>query len=213
MATPFKISIDKTLVSNMPQEEFNGEIHVIDSMMGVRAAVDCLRRAPLVGFDTETRPSFKKGVVHKPALVQLSTLEECFLFRVNKIGLPEVLARYLSDPACKKVGLSIHDDFNVMHRMADVEPAGFVELQQLVGEYHIVDIGLQKIYAILFGKRISKGQRLTNWEAPLLTPAQQAYAAIDAWACIKIYNYLKGGEFIPEQSPYIVHEEEENEEA
>ncbi len=203
MEMPFKISIDKVQVNAMPQEVFTGQIHVIDSMFGLTAAVAALRRAPLVGFDTETRPSFRKGVVHKPALVQLSTLDDCFLFRVNKIGMPTALAQYLADETCKKVGLSIHDDFNVIHRMSAVSPQGFVELQQLVGQYHIVDIGLQKIYAILFHKKISKGQRLTNWETPSLTAAQQSYAAIDAWACVKIYNYLMSGEFVPEESPFI----------
>ena len=201
---PFKISIDKVQVNAMPQEVFTGKIHVIDSIMGLRAALAALRRAPLVGFDTETRPSFRKGVVHKPALIQLSTLDDCFLFRVNKIGMPEELSQYLADSECKKVGLSIHDDFNVIRRMAAVVPQGFVELQQLVGQYHIVDIGLQKIYAILFHKKISKGQRLTNWETPSLTAAQQSYAAIDAWACVKIYNYLMSGEFIPEESPFVL---------
>ncbi|MBP5561647.1 MAG: 3'-5' exonuclease domain-containing protein 2 [Muribaculaceae bacterium] len=209
MEVPFKICIDKTQVNEMPQEVFKGQIHVIDSMMGLRAAIAALRRAPLVGFDTETRPSFRKGVVHKPALVQLSTLDDCFLFRVNKIGMPDALKQYLADESCPKVGLSIHDDFNVIHRMADVEPGGFVELQQLVGQYHIVDIGLQKIYAILFHKKISKGQRLTNWETPSLTPAQQSYAAIDAWACVKIYNYLMSGQFVPEASPFVTPIEDE----
>ena len=204
-----KIIIDKNRINSMPRVEFKGAIHVVDSMLHVNAAVNVLRKSGVVGFDTETRPSFRKGVMHKTALIQISTASDCFLFRVNKIGVPTVLAGYLADAACLKVGLSLHDDFNVLHRMSDVEPAGFVDLQSIVGEYGIAEFSLQKIYAILFGHKISKGQRLTNWEAPELTAAQQQYAAIDAWACLKIYDYLKSGAFVPEQSPYLVTESDE----
>ena len=207
-----KIAIEKTDIQKMPQVIYPGDIHVIDSMFNVKAAVNVLRNANLVGFDTETRPSFRKGVMHKTALVQISTLEECFLFRVNKIGMPNVLADFIADPCSRKVGLSLHDDFNVLAKLCDgVEPAGFIDLQEIVGQYCISDLSLQKIYAILFGKKIAKGQQLTNWEAPELSPAQQNYAAVDAWACLRIYNYLMEGKFDPNQSPYIIKEENEQE--
>lgn len=186
----------------MERVTFDGAIHVIDSMLHVRAAVAALRRAEFVGFDTETRPSFKKGQVHKMALMQLSTPDDCFLFRVNKIGVPDALSDYLSDANCLKVGLSLRDDFAKLHTVTGCVPQGFVDLQQLVGEYRIGEASLQKIYAILFGKKISKSQQLTNWEAPTLTVQQQNYAAIDAWACGKIYKYLTSGAFNPDDSPY-----------
>ena len=159
----------------------------------------------------ETRPSFRKGVVHKTALMQISTLDECFLFRTCKIGMPVALSEYLADPSFTKVGLSLHDDFKIMAKLSKVEPAGFIDLQDVVGKFCITDISLQKIYAILFGGKIAKGQQLTNWEAPELTPAQQNYGAVDAWACLKIYNYLKDGLFAPNLSPYIINEEENHE--
>ena len=195
----------------MPQVMYPGDIHVIDSIYHVKEAVNVLKRCPLVGFDTETRPSFRKGVVHKTALIQISTHDECFLFRTCKIGLPEVLAQYLACPECHKVGLSLHDDFKILSKWGNIEPAGFIDLQDVVGNYCITDISLQKIYAILFGKKIAKGQQLTNWEAPELSPAQQNYGAVDAWACLKIYEYLNEGHFDPTLSPYIIHEEENNE--
>ncbi len=201
-----KIAIDKHLINDMKLVRFPGEIYVIDSMMHVNAAVNVLRHASLVGFDTETRPSFKKGVHHKMALIQLSTATECFLFRINRIGVPAKLAEYLADASCHKVGLSVHDDFNGLSHVSQCKPAGFDDIQNIVGNYGITDIGLQKIYAILFQQKISKGQQLSNWEADVLSPAQQQYAAIDAWACINIYNYLTSGNFHPEQSPYIVPE-------
>lgn len=206
-----KISIEKTEIQQMPQVMFPGDIHVIDTIHHVNEAVNVLKQYDLVGFDTETRPSFRKGVVHKTALIQISSPEECFLFRTCKIGVPAALAQYIGSPQYKKVGLSLHDDFKILAKHTDVEPAGFIDLQDVVGEYCITDISLQKIYAILFGEKIAKGQQLTNWEAPELTPAQQNYGAVDAWACLRIYNYLSQGLFDPNLSPYIIHEEDEQE--
>ena len=196
----------------MPQVMFPGDIHVIDSIYHVKEAVRVLSNSPLVGFDTETRPSFRKGVVHKTALIQISTLDECFLFRSCKIGMPDVLAQYLASAEYKKVGLSLHDDFKIMRKLSNMEPAGFIDLQDVVGDYCITDISLQKIYAILFGGKIAKGQQLTNWEAPELSAAQQNYGAVDAWACLKIYNYLSQGLFNPNLSPYIVNEDDTQQE-
>lgn len=207
-----KISIEKTDIQRMPQVMFPGDIHVIDSIYHVNEAVRVLSNSPLVGFDTETRPSFRKGIVHKTALIQISTLDECFLFRSCKIGMPDVLAQYLASAEHKKVGLSLHDDFKIMRKLSNMEPAGFIDLQDVVGDYCITDISLQKIYAILFGGKIAKGQQLTNWEAPELSAAQQNYGAVDAWACLKIYNYLSQGLFNPNLSPYIVNEDDTQQE-
>lgn len=189
---------------------FPGDIHIIDSIYHVKEAVNVLCKSEIVGFDTETRPSFKKGVTHKTALIQISTLDECFLFRTCKIGVPGVLADYLVDSRYTKVGLSLHDDFKMLSKLTSIEPAGFIDLQDVVGQYYITDISLQKIYAILFGGKIAKGQQLTNWEAPELSPAQQNYGAVDAWACLKIYNYLQDGLFDPNLSPFITTEEYNN---
>ena len=194
----------------MPLVTFPGQIHVIDAVSRVKSAVNALRTSHIVGFDTETRPCFRRGDRHNVALLQLSTETDAFLFRVNKTGIPTSLKEFLEDQDCIKIGLSTTDDFHQLTRICDIQPAGFIELQQLVKQYDIVDMGLQKIYAILFQKKISKGQQLTNWEAVQLTEAQQRYAAIDAWACLRIYNYLQTGAFIPEESPYwreLVEEE------
>ena len=202
-----KISIPKNIISELTQVTFDGNIYVIDSMSKMRIAVNALRKEKLVGFDSETRPAFFKGKTNQVALLQISSLEDCFLFRTNKIGIPEKLKQFIEDESIKKIGLSLNNDFNAMGRFADITPRGFIDIQSLVKEYDIVDQSLQRIYAILFGKKISKSQRLSNWEAPTLTPAQQQYAAIDAHACLEIYNYLKSGQFAPELSPYIVNEE------
>ncbi len=198
----FAVSIDKQLINQMPLVNFEGRIHVIDAVSQVKSAVMALRTATAVGFDTETRPSFKRGERHKVALLQLSTDTDAFLFRLNKTGLPSPLKKFLEDETIVKVGLSTTDDFHQLARMSELNPKGFVELQQLVKRYEIIDMSLQKIYAIIFQHKISKNQQLTNWEAPQLTEAQQRYAAIDAWACLRIYYHLQDGNFIPQDSPY-----------
>ena len=205
------VSIEKEKINEMPLVEYNGNIYIVDTLSQVNAAVAHLRKHPLVGFDTETRPSFKRGERHKLALVQLATPTECFLFRTCKLnGIPLKLKEYLEDENCLKVGLSTPDDLHQMQRLCrELHPAGFIEIQNMVSHYRITDLSLQKIFAILFGKKISKNQRLTNWEADELTPQQQRYAAIDAWACIDIYNRLMSDEFIPEESPYYHLKEDE----
>lgn len=204
LQTDINISIPKQLLPTLPQARFAGRITVIDSVDQARQALRALRRAGIVGFDTETRPSFRRGHPHKVALMQLSTDDRCFLFRLNKMGLSRALCNFLQDPSVIKVGLSVHDDFNVMRRSVfELRPQGFVELQTYVKSFHIKDISLQKIYAILFGEYMPKSQRLTNWEADELTQHQQAYAAMDAWACLRIYKYLESGSFVPVESPYL----------
>ena len=197
------VSIEKEAINQMPRVEFPGRIHVISAISQVKSAVAALRTATTIGFDTETRPCFRRGERHNVALMQLSTDSDAFLFRLNKTNIPTPLLQYLQDPSVIKIGLSTIDDFRQLARLEpNIHPEGFIEIQQLVKQYSITDMSLQKIYAILFGQKISKNQQLTNWEAPQLTDAQQQYAAIDAWACLKIYNYLKNSEFIPQESPY-----------
>lgn len=182
--------ISKEELADLPIEVFNGRIEVIDSLEKVDAACDILSKEIMIGFDTETKPSFRKGVSHRIALLQLATNEICFLFRLNLIGLPPRLVEILNHPNIKIIGLSLKDDFAAIRKVTPFKPINFIEIQTLVKKYDIEDTSLQKVYAILFHKRITKGQRLSNWEAKELTEAQQMYAAIDAWACLKIYQKL-----------------------
>lgn len=187
-------TITKEEISALPVEEFNGRIIVIQSKSEADKAVEYLMKFSAVGFDTETRPSFKKGQYYKVSLIQVSTDDTCFLFRLNYIGFPDSLKRFLSSPEVMKIGLSLRDDFGALRKRSSVEPVNFVDLQSIVGSYGIEAASLQKIYAILFRKKISKGQRLTNWEADVLTEPQKKYAALDAWACLTIYNHLNNHE-------------------
>ncbi|MDE5685277.1 MAG: 3'-5' exonuclease domain-containing protein 2 [Paramuribaculum sp.] len=207
--SPIAVSIPKEILSSLPPVRFAGRVSVIDSPAMARQAIAFLSCQPIVGFDTETRPNFRKGQNHTVSLIQISTAAHAFLFRINKTGIIPELRQFLENPDVAKIGLSLKDDFHNLHKICPFEPQGFIELQNLVKEYSITDASLQKIFAILFGERISKGQRLSNWEAIQLTEAQQTYAAIDAWACLKIYTHLKAGLFIPDQSPYILPEPEQ----
>lgn len=163
---------------------------MIDHAAQIQEACSFLNSQNALGFDTETKPAFKRGQFNKVALIQLSTEKECFLFRLNKIGYPAELEAVLTNPSIMKIGLSLRDDFAAISKRTKKKPENFIDLQTFVDQYGIEDNSLQKIYAILFGKKISKNQRVSNWEAEVLTPAQRAYAAIDAWACLRIYNHL-----------------------
>lgn len=199
------IAISKETVAEMPVVEYPGVITVVDTPEMARIALRELTRARVVGFDTETRPSFHRGHIHNVALMQLSTDAHCYLFRLNILGISEPLRKFLEDPEIIKIGLSVHDDFSVMRRLVDdLDPQGFIDLQEYVKFFHINDISLQKIYAIVFQQKISKNQRLTNWEAQVLTEQQQRYAAIDAWACLRLYRTFRSGQFHPDESPFVV---------
>lgn len=198
----YVVSINKEQLAELPVVSYPAAITVVDSAAVAHSALRVLSEEKTVGFDTETRPSFRKGCLHKVALMQISTEERCFLFRLNIIGICAELKAFLENPDIIKIGLSLHDDFAALRRSGDFEPKGFIDLQHMVKNFEITDISLQKIYAIIFGRRISKSQRLTNWEADELTPAQQAYAALDAWACLNIYKHLADGSFNPVDSPY-----------
>lgn len=183
--------IAKADVAQMPAVLFQGRIIVIHSTADVEKAVNYLKSFPIVGIDTETRPSFAKGRTYDVSLLQISTEDTCFLFRLNYIGMPQALIDLLQDARQLKVGLSLKDDIHNLHRKHSFEPQGFLDLQQYVKTLGIEAQSLQKIYALLFGEKISKSQRLTNWEADVLTDRQKGYAATDAWACIRIYKYLE----------------------
>lgn len=204
------ISISKEQVSSLPVMEYDGRTIVINNPKDADKAIKYLLSQPIVGFDTETRPSFKKGQSHKVCLMQIATNAECFLFRLNKTGFTESIRKFLECENVVKVGLSLNDDLRALHKLDNFTPGSFIDLQSFVKKYDISDNSLQKIYAILFDKRISKGQRLTNWEADTLTPPQQAYASLDAKACLDIYNLLTTEGFNSESSPYMVKEEQAN---
>ena len=184
-------TINKEQIKNLPKACYEGRIIVIQTEEEANKAVDFLKSQSIVGIDSETRPSFKKGQSHKVALLQVAIADCCFLFRLNMIGLTPSLISFLQDPDVLKVGLSLRDDFMMLRKRGSFKENGCIELQEYVRAFGILDKSLQKIYALLFKERISKPQQLTNWEADVLTDSQKMYAANDAWACLNIYNLLQ----------------------
>ena len=186
----YPAKIDKDIVRELPVAQTDCEIEVIDSANEVATAVDCLMQEEVVGFDTETKPSFTHGKSNKIALMQISTAKKCFLFRLQMIGKSEALKNFLENEKIKKIGLALHGDLRNLRVWDKFTPKNFIDLQKIVIQYGIEELGLQRIYAIIFGKKISKSQQLSNWEAKILNQAQQIYAATDAWACREIYLKL-----------------------
>lgn len=199
---------DKSLIPTLPRTVFEGRIHVILSKTQAEKAVDYLLAQPILGVDTETRPSFSRGTSYRVALLQVATHDVCFLFRLNVIGLTPAIVRLLEDTSVPKIGLSWHDDLNGLRKLKRFEAGNFIDIQDHVREVGIEDLSLQKLFANLFGRQISKAQRLTNWERDVLDEKQKVYAATDAWACIQIYEEL---ERLKESGDYELIRPDENE--
>lgn len=179
---------DKPTIATLKRVVYHGKIVVINTPDEAEAAVDHLLSQPVLGLDTETRPSFTKGRHFKCSLLQVASKSICFLFRLNHIGMCPAVMRLLGDKTVTKVGLAWRNDLLALKEVGEFEPGTFVDLQDMVREIGIEDQSLVKIYANLFGERISKADRLSNWERDNLKDTQMIYAAIDAWACVQIYE-------------------------
>lgn len=188
----YRENISPEEIAEYELDWFRGEIIVVDDMDTFAAVIPRLSGKPVLGFDTETKPSFKKGKKNPVSLIQLSTDKVACLFRINRIGIPPALKKILADPAVIKAGVAVHDDIRFLRSIRNFEPAGFVDLQQYVKSFGIESSGLKKLAAIVLGIRISKRQQVTDWEADNLSEPQQVYAATDAWVCHEIYRKLAG---------------------
>lgn len=181
---------DKEAIHELPQVLFTGRIIVITSEKKADKAVDFLLKQSILGVDTETRPVFRKGQSYKVSLLQVATHDTCFLFRLNILGITPSIKRLLENTETKMIGLSWHDDLLALHKRSDFKKGNFIDLQDIVGDLGIKDLSLQKLYANLFRQKISKRQRLTNWNNETLSEKQKQYAATDAWACIQLYEEI-----------------------
>ena len=185
-----KKSISNDELAELPLSSYEGVIHLIEQPEDMDLAVEYLSRQSILGFDTETRPAFKKGQTYPVSLLQLSTSDQAFLIRINKVGLPAGLIKILASPKILKIGVAIRDDIKILQRIVTFKPSGFIELQDLVKVYGIENFSLKKLSAIVLGFRISKSARLTNWDAPELSEQQLIYGATDAWVSCEIYKQL-----------------------
>ena len=182
---------DKAKIAALPRVLFKGRIVVVLTERDADKAVRYLLSQPILGVDTETRPSFKKGETHQVALLQVSSYDVCFLFRLNQLGLSPSVKRLLEDKQVPKIGLSLRDDLLSLHKLGDFNAGYFIDLQDHMREIGVEDLSLQKLYANFFAQKISKREQLTNWEADILQDKQKLYAATDAWSCIMLYEELQ----------------------
>lgn len=187
----FQSEISKEEVAKLELIQYEGPICLINSMEEFEQEIDQILENPILGIDTETRPSFKKGKVYPTSLIQLSNDNQAWLLRIGKIGTPQKLLELFADEDILKVGLGLNDDLRRLKSDFQFEPAGFLDLQQYVTAFKIEEKGLKKLSGLVLGRRISKSQQVSNWDADLLTEAQLRYAATDAWICLKIYNTLR----------------------
>lgn len=190
----FASTISNEDVAQLEPVRFDGEIVVVDTVRDLLRACEVLSAQKIIGFDTETRPSFTSGMVNKVALLQLSTDDVCFLIRLNKVPLDKALIAILQSENIAKVGAAVQNDIAALNALRRFKARGFIDLQNEVGRFGIEDRSLRKLSGIIIGKKVSKAQRLSNWEAQTLTPQQQQYAATDAWVCIELLRRLQAAE-------------------
>ena len=190
----FASTISNEDVAQLEPVRFDGEIVVVDTVRDLLRACEVLSVQKIIGFDTETRPSFTSGMVNKVALLQLSTDDVCFLIRLNKVPLDKALIAILQSENIAKVGAAVQNDIAALNALRHFKARGFIDLQNEVGRFGIEDRSLRKLSGIIIGKKVSKAQRLSNWEAQTLTPQQQQYAATDAWVCIELLRRLQAAE-------------------
>lgn len=186
----FTDKISNEEAAQLPAIEFGGQIRIIDQERDIVEACKVLDAEPVIGFDTETRPSFRPGVTFRVSLLQLSTPKVCYLFRLNKIPLAKPILQLLENREVLKIGADVAGDLRSLRQIRHFRDGGFVDLQAIAPQWGIGEKSLRKLSAIVLGQRVSKAQRLSNWEATTLTDKQLIYAATDAWVCIRIYEQL-----------------------
>jgi len=187
----YRKTISRDELNSLPLGSFKGNIRVIEDLEGINEVLSLIQKVKCLGFDTETRPSFNKGPNNRTALLQLATGNDAFLFRINKIKLPDTLVRILSDSDIIKVGGAIRDDIKGLQKYSDFAPAGFIDLQNYVSDFGIESNGLRKLAGIVLNFRISKRYQVSNWENKKLSEGQLKYAATDAWVSYKVYLELE----------------------
>lgn len=187
----FQSTIDNDTVASLPAARFAGQIVIVDKNEQIEEACNDLKRYDVIGFDTETRPSFRAGVSYKVGLLQLSTPDTCYLFRLSHIRLDNRILKILGSRQILKIGADVTGDIRALHALRNFHADGFVDLQVEASRWGIEEKSLRKLSAIVLNMRVSKAQRLSNWEAEILTQQQQEYAATDAWVCIEIMKELQ----------------------
>lgn len=194
---PLKIS--KEEVNALEIGAFQGEIVLIDHSKDIAEAVTELKRSRILGFDTETRPAFKKGVSYDVSLLQIATSKTAYLFRLNEVGLPAGIQDILEDPKVVKIGAAVRDDLKALKKLSpSFRPASFFDLNEELKRIGFLNVGVRNLSAMVLNIRISKSEQVSNWEGETLTEKQLLYAATDAWACLEIFKKLHAEGYLDE---------------
>lgn len=183
--------LSKAEINQLPMRQYEGPIHLIQNPADAKHAAETLGNETLLGFDTETRATFRVGDSYSPSLLQLAGAKEVFLFQLELTGLIPELREILSHPSILKAGVAIRDDLSELRKLAPFQPAGFVELADCAKRAKIKNLGLRGMGALLLGFRISKKEQVSNWAKHELTRSQIAYAATDAWLGREIYLQME----------------------
>ena len=187
----YKKVITKEEINELPLFRFDGKIILASGEDQIDAAVAEMENEALIGFDTESRPTYKKGQFHHVALIQLALTEKVYILLVQKTGLTDRLVRFFENPDIIKVGIAIHDDLIALKKRRSFTPQGFKDLNKIATNLGFENIGARNLTAMVLGKRISKRHQRSNWENTPLSSGQIQYAATDAWICREIYKRLK----------------------
>jgi len=188
---PLRERISTEEVNTLPMRAYEGKIVLVDKIEQVEEAAKEIEKFEVVGFDTESRPAFKKGESYPVSLLQFATPKKVYLFRVNLIGIAPAVNRLLSNPNLIKLGIALHDDIKDLRQLGVDNPQGYQDIHSFIKDKGVINTGLRKLAAMILGFRISKSQQTSNWENEVLNERQQVYAATDAWVCLKIYEKLK----------------------
>lgn len=186
-----KNHISKAEINELPMKQYEGPIILCRTPEEAEEAAAKLQKETLLGFDTETRPAFRKGESYDPSLLQLATENEVYLFQIQQTGLVPGLLKILASYDIIKAGVAIDRDIEELQALSYFMPDGFVELADLAKTARIKNLGLRGMTAILFGFRISKREQVSNWARKELTDSQQRYAATDAWLGRKIHRWFE----------------------
>ncbi len=186
----YKEKISGEELQKLPVKAFEGPIQLVASSEEIKEAVDYLAQQPYIGFDTETRPAFKKGQKYQVALLQLASEEKAFVFFLQKIEDFEQISALLCNKKVTKIGVATRDDIKTLNKLFPVNSSSFIDLQNIIENYGIKELSLKKMAALTLNFRISKTQRISNWEADPLSEQQLVYAATDAWVSLMIYLQL-----------------------
>lgn len=189
--SPYRSMDNSEVKPNYEFLNFSGQIHVITNDHELSQVIQSLTAAKELGFDTETRPSFKKGEVYQVAMLQLATEAEAFIFRFGKISNFKVIQDIFENPAVVKVGVAIRDDLKQLQKRFQFVPQNFIELQNVAKVKGLKNMGLKGMTEEVLNATISKGPKTTNWELPVLTERQIKYAATDAWIGLTLFQKLK----------------------